>query len=77
MIILVALALVLTMVAVLNGAGPGRGGGIDSWITDLGTDQRLAGQPRISWQAGRGDAERRSSSTRRAGTNAWWASAPR
>jgi O-glycosyl hydrolase len=55
-----AAALALTALAAPVVATPPPGawsGGVDSWVTDLNTDERLARQPVLRWQNGAGDRE--------------------
>src|SRR5689334_21274824 len=35
----------------------GGGSGVESWVTDLNTDQRLSRQPTLRWQAGATEAD--------------------
>ncbi len=58
---MVALVLVLGLAACTGSAArpdtapdPRWRAGVESWVTDLRTDQRLAARPRLSWQAGAG-----------------------
>lgn len=54
-----AVVLALGVVPPPADAAPGRGwgAGVDSWVTDLSTDQRLERQPTLRWQRGSGDDE--------------------
>lgn len=54
-----AVLLALGVVPAPAEAAPGGGwsAGVDSWVTDLTTDQRLESQPALRWQRGAGDAE--------------------
>jgi O-glycosyl hydrolase len=55
-----AAVLVLTALPASVSAAPpslGWSGGVDSWVTDLSTDQRLERQPTLRWQRGAGDPE--------------------
>jgi glucosylceramidase len=70
-LIATGLVVVLAFTALLapvDATSPARGwsAGVDSWITDLNTDQRLAPQPTLRWQAGAGGTDAiRIDSTRR------------
>ena len=63
--LVVALAFT-ALLAPVDATSPARGwsGGVDSWITDLNTDQRLARQPALRWQDGAGGDGRDPGSTR-------------